>query len=388
MAVNTIKGRATAGTGDPEDLTPAQVRTMLNVADGATANTGTVTSVGLSLPGIFSVTNSPVTTSGTLTGSLATQTANTVFAGPTTGSAAAPTFRVLVDADIPNLDAGKITTGTLPVSRGGTGQTSNLSQGGVIYGSSTTAMASSSAGTSGQYLMSNGTSAPSFADLGVLLNIRVLTNGTTYTPTSGTKRARVILIGGGGGGGGGATSTPTTNVFGACGGSGAYVEAFINNVSGTYSYAIGGSGTAGTATGDGGAGGNTTFTNGATVYTANGGSGGLLVNQSSNTSRIGGAGGTASNGLINVNGQRGSNGGFCTASNNLVAFYPGQGGSTPFGWGGTCGAPGSNAGALGNAGTGYGAGGGGGSAHCQSSTARSAAGGAGSPGVIIIYEYK
>jgi hypothetical protein len=34
----TLKGRNTAGTGDPEDLTPAQVRTILNVADGATAN--------------------------------------------------------------------------------------------------------------------------------------------------------------------------------------------------------------------------------------------------------------------------------------------------------------------------------------------------------------
>ena len=35
MAVNTIKGRITAGTGDPEDLTAANVRTIINVADGA-----------------------------------------------------------------------------------------------------------------------------------------------------------------------------------------------------------------------------------------------------------------------------------------------------------------------------------------------------------------
>ncbi len=35
MATSTIKGRVTAATGDPEDLTPAQVRNMLNVADGA-----------------------------------------------------------------------------------------------------------------------------------------------------------------------------------------------------------------------------------------------------------------------------------------------------------------------------------------------------------------
>lgn len=35
MAVNTIKGRVTTGTGDPEDLTAAQVRTIINVEDGA-----------------------------------------------------------------------------------------------------------------------------------------------------------------------------------------------------------------------------------------------------------------------------------------------------------------------------------------------------------------
>lgn len=38
VATATIKGRATAGTGDPEDLTAAQVRTLINVANGATAN--------------------------------------------------------------------------------------------------------------------------------------------------------------------------------------------------------------------------------------------------------------------------------------------------------------------------------------------------------------
>lgn len=66
-----------------------------------TTGTGTVTSVGLSLPAILTVTGSPVTTSGTLTGTLATQTANTVFSGPTSGGAAAPTFRALVPADFP-----------------------------------------------------------------------------------------------------------------------------------------------------------------------------------------------------------------------------------------------------------------------------------------------
>ena len=62
---------------------------------------GTVTSVGLSMPADFSVAGSPVTTSGTLAVTYATQSANTVLAGPTAGVPATPTFRALVDADIP-----------------------------------------------------------------------------------------------------------------------------------------------------------------------------------------------------------------------------------------------------------------------------------------------
>jgi hypothetical protein len=69
---------------------------------------GTVTSVDISTPNIFTVSNNPVTSSGTLTLTLATQTANYVWAGPTTGSPAAPSFRALVAGDIPSLTASKI----------------------------------------------------------------------------------------------------------------------------------------------------------------------------------------------------------------------------------------------------------------------------------------
>jgi hypothetical protein len=77
------------------------------------SNPGTVTSVGLTMPGVIfnsTVPGSPVTTSSTLAPTLATQTANTVLAGPATGSPATPTFRALVSADIPNNAAS--TTGT------------------------------------------------------------------------------------------------------------------------------------------------------------------------------------------------------------------------------------------------------------------------------------
>lgn len=68
------------------------------------AGTGTVTSVALSMPAIFSVAGSPITTSGTLAVTLASQSQNTVWAAPN-GSAGAPTFRSLVAADIPSLSS-------------------------------------------------------------------------------------------------------------------------------------------------------------------------------------------------------------------------------------------------------------------------------------------
>jgi hypothetical protein len=70
-----------------------------------------VTSVGLALPAEFTISGSPVTTSGTLTGAWATQAANRLFAGPATGADAAPTFRSLVTADLP-------TTAVTPASYG------------------------------------------------------------------------------------------------------------------------------------------------------------------------------------------------------------------------------------------------------------------------------
>ena len=72
------------------------------IATGATANTGTVTSVGLSLPAEFTVSNSPVTTSGSLTAVKASQAANQVYAAPN-GSSGVPTFRSLVADDIPQI---------------------------------------------------------------------------------------------------------------------------------------------------------------------------------------------------------------------------------------------------------------------------------------------
>lgn len=113
----TSLGAATATSPSTNDDSTRVATTEWVKDQGYGTNSGTVTSVALSLPNIFTVSGSPVTSSGTLTGSLTTQNANIVFAGPTTGSAAAPTFRSLVSGDIPDLSA------TYATLTGGSAQT-------------------------------------------------------------------------------------------------------------------------------------------------------------------------------------------------------------------------------------------------------------------------
>ena len=74
---------------------------LLAAPQAGGGGSGTVMSVGLSLPGIFTVSGSPVTNTGTLTGALATQSANAILAGPASGAAASPAFRALTGADLP-----------------------------------------------------------------------------------------------------------------------------------------------------------------------------------------------------------------------------------------------------------------------------------------------
>lgn len=109
-------GAVPYGTGTSYAFTAAGTAGQVLTSAGAgvptwtTPTTGTVTSVGLAMPVQFTVTNSPVTSSGTLTAAFTTQSANSLFAGPTSGAGAVPTFRALTTADIPALPYG---TGTV-----------------------------------------------------------------------------------------------------------------------------------------------------------------------------------------------------------------------------------------------------------------------------------
>jgi len=112
LAANSIIGNNTGSAATPIALTAAQVRTLINVANGATANTGTVTSVsgtgtvsGLTLTGTVTTTGN-LTLGGTLsvTGTaFGSQTAKTFLAAPNAADGN-PSFRLIVASDIPTLN--------------------------------------------------------------------------------------------------------------------------------------------------------------------------------------------------------------------------------------------------------------------------------------------
>jgi hypothetical protein len=163
---NTGVTSAVAGTG-----------ISVSGATGAvTINNTGVTSVGLSMPSIFS-TGSAVTTTGNLSATLNTETANTIFAGPTTGSAAAPTFRTLVSADYP---ANTINYGSLQSETAST-----------LLGNPTGSSANTSVITLGAGLSFSGTT---LVATGAVSSVTGNANGTlTISPTTGAVVAGLNL---------------------------------------------------------------------------------------------------------------------------------------------------------------------------------------------------
>ena len=90
--------------------------------------TGTVTSVGVSMPtNEFNVSSSPITSAGVISIDWKSQTASTFFAAPTINGV--PTFRAIVPSDIPALDAAKIATGVFT-----TGQIPDLDAAKIVSG--------------------------------------------------------------------------------------------------------------------------------------------------------------------------------------------------------------------------------------------------------------
>ena len=111
-----------------------------------TPTTGTVTSVGLSLPAEFTVSNSPVISSGTLTAVWASETAKYFFAAPNAANGT-PSFRAIVASDIPALAYAPQTSGTSILYGNGTGGFSNVTIGSGISFAAGTLSATGSGGT-------------------------------------------------------------------------------------------------------------------------------------------------------------------------------------------------------------------------------------------------
>ena len=158
---------------------------------------GTVTSVAMTVPSILSVAGSPITTSGTLALTLANQTANTGFMGPTSGGAATPTFRALVSDDIPNLSAAKITSGILVPSLGGTG-VGTIALGDTLYGAGGNlwALLGGNITTAKRFLSQTGTGAVSAAPAWSLLTAADIGSGAALTAVNGTNVTMTVSAGG------------------------------------------------------------------------------------------------------------------------------------------------------------------------------------------------
>lgn len=236
---------------------------------------------------------------------------------------------------LPNANATVLTDNTaVTVPQGGTGLTTLTTAYGVVCAGTTAngSLQNAGAGTSGQYLKSNGASSlPSFASFTPPTIQRFTSGSGTCTLSANVLYIRILAVGGGGGGSGSGTS--------------------------------GG--------GNGGNGGNTTF--GTSLITANGGTGGTY---SSVGGLNGGAGGSASLGTGPIGTAiTGGTGGGSSFNSAVILYQNGVvGGQNALGGG----APSSGANTAGIAGiTNTGGGGGGAGTNNATSNASGTGGGAG-----------
>ncbi|WP_176076844.1 hypothetical protein [Burkholderia dolosa] len=214
---------------------------------------------------------------------------------------------------------------------------------------------------------------------GRLLGIQVFTSSGTYTPTPGTKSIIVELVGGGGAGGGANSSAASV---GGGGGAGAYAKVYTASVPSTASVTIGAPGSPVSA-GNGGAGGTTTFGG---IASVTGGSGGFIASSPGSFPVLspGGPGSTT----ISISGANtlavsyGGPGTFGQVAANNGAALSGNGGSSMLGQGG-------NPVGTGNAGIApaLNCGAGGGGACNNTSGGSNLAGGSGSAGRVVVYEF-
>lgn len=245
----------------------------------------------------------------------------------------------------------------LPINQGGTNNASlAVTAGGVVY-TDGTKLVNVGAGNANEYLMSNGSGAPTWSTpASGFSNIDIFTGNGNWTVPAGVTKAKVTVVGGGGSGGVGQSGYGTNCGGGGGGGGGSSIEIVTGLTPGSSVYVT-----------VGGTGGTSSF--GAFLSATGGANGtnGSAPGSNATVFRNGGAGGLGANGTINNAGGGGGLGCGGTAGGG------GNGGSSIFG-GGANGSQG-----AGVAGRAYGGGG--------SGTTSTSGAGAGAAGIVII-EYQ
>jgi len=174
------------GSGTVTGITIANANGLTGTSSGGSTPTltlsttvngllkGNGTAISAATPGTDYLTgNQSITLTGDVTGTGTTSITATLKNTGTPGTYAKVTTdaqgrvtsgTALTAADIPSLDAGKITTGVFPIANGGT-NTSVIGAAGAIIYSNGTQHASSGVGTSGQVLTSGGAGAPTWTNV-------------------------------------------------------------------------------------------------------------------------------------------------------------------------------------------------------------------------------
>lgn len=312
MATQTIKGRTTAGTGVPEDLTASQATAILNAFVGDSGSGGTKGLVPApaagdaaagkylgadGLWGAVTVGNGAITNikladmaqatikgraasagTGTPSDLTSQQVKDIIYTQPTvqrftsgSGTYTTPANVKYIRVKMAGGGGGGQGSGTASLGTGGAGGATTFGSslltanggggggaGGFSGGAGGTATVSAPAitiaavsGESGQDIQTHQTGIDSFSGSGGSTPF----GGAGSGRVSGSAgRSATSNTGSGAGGGGIAIATVGGNV-GAGGGAGGYIEAIINSPSATYAYSVGTGGTAGTAGTSGFAGG-------------------------------------------------------------------------------------------------------------------------------------
>jgi hypothetical protein len=194
-----ILGRTSSGTGAPEELSASDVRSFLNVADGATAythpnHTGDVTSVG---DGATTIANNAVTNA-----KLAQVATSTLKGRATAGTGnvedlSAADARTLLglaaSATTDATNASNISSGTLAVARMGSGtpSASNFLRGDGSWQTVAAGVSGSTGSTDNSILRSDGTGGSTLQD-----SAFVIADNATASPNNTVNHASIQATGG------------------------------------------------------------------------------------------------------------------------------------------------------------------------------------------------